>query len=339
MNLESERVAYLYGLLYSIALSTLILWRTISTPGVTVAGDLHYNLDPSLLWRIVSWNYFVSSPEIFNYRFLFQSWLGFITKNVEAYGKAVYFLSQVLTSWISFASIYAHTRDRYSMKTSRYIAASLFSFLYTFSPYVLDVFGSPESLLAYSLLPSIIYLVPKAVGATTWVESVRYGLLAGLVAALNFVAPHKLPFFTFFVLYLIIIQNLLGLRRDFAQRLLRSVVLIVIIGSLAFLLNAPLMMTQLWQEYALGSPANPITQLYQLHEYSRLNTIPNMIRLWKSEAPEAFDPSYHLTSWIVPAFSWFTIALCLLGLVWRNGRNRFEPLKREEMLVFIPLTF
>jgi hypothetical protein len=345
---KNDKYAVLIGFIFSIILTLCILRNFIFEPGLVESGDIYfpYRFDDEPQYV---WNRFLSSTHVPYHQVIFSwltplvetgAWLipfSGISASIETLQRVLWSLFITLISFMSFITVFKYARTVFQRPFPCFAASMLASFLYTVNPYVVGIMQWWPNLLSYAFLPAFFFLVPAAITHPKWNGTLKIGLVAALLLALNFCSPGAALNTVLFLLFLIIIEFFFIVRKDFLRTLLRCSIVFIEMLGLALLLNtyAILPFSLFQEEFKWGGQGIPLQVKGLLGEGGANIKLIDAFRLWKwSETGRfAFTPRPLLTL-IVPLIAISTLVLFTVKLV---QPQRFSSLKVIEKKTIITL--
>jgi len=340
------KYAIIVGLAFSITLTLIILRKFIFEPGLVESGDIYfqYKLDQSPLYV---WNSFLSSTHI-PYHHIIFSWLTpimevaasirLVSASIETLQRLLWSLFFTLISFGSFIAVFKYTRKFFTRLIPCYAAAILASLIYTVNPYVVGIVHWWPNLLSYALLPLFLILIPVALNKPSWRETLKIGLVPTLLLTLNFCSPGAALNTSLFIFFLIAIELIFRIRKDFIGFLLRCIILFIEIVGLAILLNSysifPFLLVK--EEFAWGGQNIPL-QVEGLYGEGGANIeLLDAFRLWKwSVTEEITFNTRSLLTLVVPVIALFAIIVYTVKLVLPR---RFNSLKKIDKKTLVTIT-
>jgi hypothetical protein len=350
---KHDKYAVLIASVFSIILALCILRNFIVEPGLVESGDIYfpYRFDDEPQYV---WNRFLSSTHVPYHQIIF-SWLtplvetgawiipfSLVSASIETLQRALWSLFITLISFISFITVFKYTRTVFQRPLPCYAASMLASFLYTFNPYVVGIMQWWPNLLSYAFLPAFFYLIPVAINHPTWTGTIKIGLVAALLLALNFCSPGAALNTTVFLLFLIIIEFVFKLKKDFVHILLRCSVLFIEILGLALLLNTyaivPFSLFQ--EEFTWGGQGIPL-QVEGLYGEGGANIqLIDAFRLWKWSETGWFNfTSRPLLTLVVPLIAISALILFTIKLFKPNHLTSLKIIDKKMITTLILLMF
>jgi len=239
--IKRNKIPILVGLIFSLALSFIILRGMLFSAGLTGYGDLAFNFDISTRQAGLahSWNQLISSHNAQAIFLLPIDALSYLFNDAGTFVKFVYFLVFTLIGSISFYTAFFYLRGRVSRPLLAYLGAITAALVYTGNPFTIRNFVHHQGLFAYAFLPLIFYFVPIAMRQVTFKGVLKYAIILSLILMLTttwyvmfFVAAFLMLFFGFAEFISRVITERRRLRTYIPYNLLLAALIVCLFGFL-----------------------------------------------------------------------------------------------------------